>query len=238
MTGASRGIGQAVARELAVRGARLVIAARTVDALASTSAAIVAAGGEAPLALAYDVGDAAATNEAFARVRRERGDLGVLVLAAGVMTTAPIGMITDDEIAKVLSINVAGVIRHVQLGGRLMMAKKRGAIVTLASIAGTRGSRGQTAYAASKAAVVGATLSAAMDLAPFGIRVNAVAPGVIDTDMARQLPDRAREAAMARIALGRLGTADEVARAVCFLASDDASYITGHVLGVDGGMTP
>jgi 3-oxoacyl-[acyl-carrier protein] reductase len=145
-------------------------------------------------------------------------------------------MISADVIHLVLQTNVAGSLLHLQGAARLMTRAKGGSIINLTSIIGRWGKAGQAVYATSKAAVIGMTLSASKELAPKGIRVNAVAPGMIDTDMTKQLPENRRQDALASIKMGRAGQPEEVAQTILFLASEMASYITGQVIGVDGGM--
>ena len=168
----------------------------------------------------------------FDRYRR----LDVLVNNAGILGDAVIGMIGDDLIDNTLATNVKGAIYNLQAAARLMQRKKTGSIINLSSIIGTRGNRGQTVYGASKAAIIGLTQSAAKDLAPANIRVNAIAPGYIDTPMIAHLDPATHATRIANIGLGRVGKAEEVANAILFLASDLSSYVTGQVLGVDGGM--
>ena len=162
--------------------------------------------------------------------------LDILVNNAGILRDAYIGMISEAQIAEVLQVNLASVIMMTQTMSRLMKRKKSGSIVNLASIMGVRGNIAQLVYASSKAGVIGATLSAAKELAPSGIRVNAVAPGFIDTPMTSSLPQEARDDLLARIGLGRAGTAEDVADVILLLASDLTRYVTGQVIGVDGGM--
>jgi 3-oxoacyl-[acyl-carrier protein] reductase len=162
--------------------------------------------------------------------------LDILVNNAGIMRAAFIGMISADDIDRTIATNLTGLIHLIQSASRLM-ARLGGSIVNLSSIVGTKGAAGQLVYAASKAGIIGATLAAAKELAPKGIRVNAVAPGYIDTDMTAKLGDEVRLQTLKSIGLGRAGTAEDVADAVLFLASDLSRYVTGQVLGVDGGMT-
>lgn len=234
ITGASRGIGLAIAQRLAAAGATVVLNARTIDEG-------VVATFDAPLAgqvfvLPGDVSRPEVVGDMMRTILSRHKRLDILVNNAGIMRAAFIGMISADDIDRTIATNLTGLIHLIQSASRLM-ARSGGSIVNLSSIVGTKGAAGQLVYAASKAGIIGATLAAAKELAPKGIRVNAVAPGYIDTDMTAKLGDEVRLQTLKSIGLGRAGAAEDVADAVLFLASDLSRYVTGQVLGVDGGMT-
>jgi 3-oxoacyl-[acyl-carrier protein] reductase len=235
VTGGTRGIGLATGRALAEAGATVVLTGRDAQAAESCAKELAAEFGVVTQGVGLDVTDAAAVGSVIRGVAREHGRLDVAVANAGVLGDALIGMITDELVTRMLSTNVAGTIHTVQAAARAMM-RRGGSIVVLASVVGERGSAGQTAYAASKAAVANVARSSAKELGRYGIRVNAVAPGVIDTDMTAHLPPAVLERRVADTALGRLGTPADVARVIRFLAGDDAAFVTGQVLGVDGGL--
>lgn len=236
VTGSSRGIGRATAEHLAERGATVVLNCRSGGEELETLRGELAEryGGRHDLA-AFDVADAAQVSAGiralFARHRR----LDVLVNNAGILDDALLGMIDGDAAARTFAVNALGVLNTMQACARLL-GRVQGAIVNVASIIGVTGNTGQVAYGGSKAAVIGMTRSAAKELAGTGVRVNAVAPGFIETDMVRHLPEGVYERRVASVALGRIGSPQEVARAIGWLASEEASYVTGQVLGVDGGM--
>ena len=237
VTGARRGIGLATARLLAQAGARLVLVNRPDEVEGEAPLAALAAQlGPDHLALSADISDSAQVSALYRAVHKRFGRLDVLVNNAGILGDARLGMISDDLIQQVMATNLVSVITNIQAASKLMRRGGGGAIVSVTSIIGLRGNAGQVVYGASKAGIVGATLSAAKELAVDHIRVNAVAPGFIATDMISHLPDSVTRERLASIALGRAGTAEEVAEAIVFLASDKARYITGQVLGVDGGM--
>jgi 3-oxoacyl-[acyl-carrier protein] reductase len=241
VTGGTRGIGLATVRALAEAGATVVLTGRD-EARAKEAAS--AAGAAAGLVL--DVTDAKAVSSLVRGVAKEHGKLDIVVANAGIMEDALLGMIREELVDTTLSTNVAGTLHTVQAAARAMMRKKaspagdRGtntaSIVVLASIVGEHGSAGQTVYAASKAAVANIARSAAKELGRSGIRVNAVAPGVIETDLTAGLSEDAKAENTGKTPLGRLGRAEDVANAIRFLVSDEASFITGQVLGVDGGL--
>ncbi|MEV6908220.1 SDR family NAD(P)-dependent oxidoreductase [Amycolatopsis sp. NPDC051071] len=231
VTGGTRGIGLATARVLAEAGATVVLTGRDEAKAKEAAAAAGAADG-----LALDVTDAKAVSTLVRGVAKEHGKLDIVVANAGIMEDALLGMIREELVDTTLSTNVAGTLHTVQAAARAMMRKKTGAIVVLASIVGEHGSAGQTVYAASKAAVANIARSAAKELGRSGIRVNAVAPGVIDTDLTSGLSEDAKAENIGKTPLGRLGTPEDVANAIRFLVSDDASFITGQVLGIDGGL--
>ncbi|MDX3188541.1 glucose 1-dehydrogenase [Streptomyces sp. MN03-5084-2B] len=230
VTGGTRGIGLATARALVEAGATVVLTGRD-EARAKEAAASVGASG-----LALDVTDAKAVSSLVRAVAKEHGKLDVVVANAGIMEDALLGMIREEAVDTTLSTNVAGTLHTVQAAARAMMRKKSGSIVVLASIVGQYGSAGQTVYAASKAAVANIARSAAKELGRSGIRVNAVAPGVIETDLTAGLSEDAKAENAGKTPLGRLGRPEEVANAIRFLVSDEASFITGQVLGIDGGL--
>jgi len=236
ITGASRGIGRATAIEAAKNGARVVLSARSERGLSETATQVRALTATEPEIIALDVSDPRAIKEACKQLLARLKRLDVLVNNAGVLKEALIGMIADAQVEEIMRTNAYSVIHMTQCAARLMMRQNSGAIVNVTSMLARTGGEGTLAYAASKAAIIGATKSAARELAPHGIRVNAVAPGVIKTDLIAHLPEARLQEYQCAIKMGRLGEPHEVAHVIVFLASDLASYVTGQVVGVDGGM--
>ena len=232
VTGAAQGIGRAIALKLIENGAVVYgcdRAAGSMDALATDNPAFHP--------LYFDVTDAAATKAAMLQVKKEQGCIDVLINNAGVVFNKKIGMIVREETELMFRVNVIAVIELTQLVSRIMARTGGGAIVNMASVTAVLGSAGQSAYSATKGAIISFTKSSAKELAPQGIRVNAVAPGIVKTERFEELYEASGDkidARIGRIALGRLGTPEDVANAVAFIASDQASYISGQILGVDG----
>ncbi len=237
ITGASRGIGAACARELAALGARVVINyAGSREAAESVVSDIVSSGGQAT-ALRGDVSDPTSAQSLVEATVDLYGSLDILVNNAGITRDNLIVRLSDDDWTSVIDTNLSGVFYVTRAASKVMMKQRFGSIINITSVIGLVGNAGQVNYAAAKAGVIGLTKSVAKELAGRGVRANAVAPGFIETDMTATLPDSVREAASAQIAMKRFGTPSDVAKAVAFLAGDDAAYITGQVLAVDGGMT-
>lgn len=236
ITGATRGIGYATAVEAAKQGWTLILNGRDEARLAEIKAELASIYGTEVHTLHYGVSVAEEIKKAFMWIKKNVGQLDALVNNAGVLDDALLGMIQEKQITQTLSINVEAVLYHMQYASRLMMSQKSGSIINVSSIMGRFGNAGQTVYSASKAAVIGATYSAAKELGPNQIRVNAVAPGFIDTDMTKSLTDEKYEQRLAQIKMNRIGKPEEVANVILFLASDLSSYVTGQVIGVDGGM--
>jgi 3-oxoacyl-[acyl-carrier protein] reductase len=235
VTGGSRGIGRATGRALAAEGATVVLAARDTSRLAEAVREITAGGGLAE-ALALDVTDRASVESAFARVLETHGRLDHLVNNAGITRDNLVLRMKDAEWQEVLATNLTGVFLCTQAALKPMLRQRSGRIVNVTSVVGLAGNAGQANYAASKAGIVGFTRSVAREVASRGITVNAVAPGFIDTDMTAAMTDKARETVAGAIPMGRVGRPEDVAGAVVYLVSDAAAYVTGQVLGVDGGF--
>jgi len=236
ITGASRGIGRAIALACAAEGARTVLVAREQAHLQDVAEAIRGLHAPEPILLDYDITDLRAVGAAFSQVHKETRRLDALVNNAGIMQDALLGMVSADQIQQTFAVNVFALLYHMQYASRLMARRQAGSIINISSIIGRFGNSGQTVYGASKAAVIGATQSAAKELAPQGIRVNAIAPGFIQTDMVRQLASDKFDERLASVRMGRIGTPEDIAQAAVFLASDRSSYVTGQILGVDGAM--
>jgi len=235
ITGATRGIGYATAKLAAMQRWTVILQGRDEERLLEIEEEF-SAYGTTVHHLTYDVTDLNAIKKAFMWIKKEIGRLDALVNNAGILDDALLGMISEKQVSQTFGVNIEAVIYHMQYASRLMMKQKHGSIINVSSIIGRVGNAGQTVYSASKAAVIGATYSAAKELAPYNIRVNAVAPGFIETDMTKQLPKEKFEQRLSEIKMGRIGKPEEVANVILFLASDLSSYVTGQVIGVDGGM--
>jgi len=237
VTGASRGIGAAVALRLAALGHHLLLTARNKLILTTIAERCLKLGAASATVLPCDLTDQAAVLHMFNQIKQQHQRLDNLVNAAGMMQDSVLGMTKLADLQALFSLNVSASYQCCQLATRLMSRQKSGNIVNLASKVGESGAIGQSAYAASKAAISGLTKALAKELGPNGIRVNAVAPGFIETDLTAHYSDDQKQQLCQQISLGRTGQADEVAALVQFLCSSDASYLNGQIIAVDGGFS-
>jgi 3-oxoacyl-[acyl-carrier protein] reductase len=236
VTGSTRGIGRAIAEMLAAAGASVAVTGRDQTRAEAAAAEIAAATSATVRGYACDVGEVAQCTALVEAVERDFGSLDVLVNNAGLTRDNLIMRLKDDDWDQVINTNLRGAFATCRAASRGMMKRRSGRIVNLASVVGLMGNKGQTNYAASKAGLIGLTKSLAKELGSRGVAANVVAPGYIDTDMTAAMPAEARTALSASIPLERLGTPADIAGMVTFLASDQASYITGQVFVVDGGL--
>ena len=236
VTGGSRGIGRAICLKLAGQGANIVLNFAGNEAAAEETRSQCEALGVRALAVKGDVADAEACNALIEKAVSGFGGVDILVCNAGVPRDNPLMRMSDEEFQKVIDTNLKGTFHCMRAAIRPMMKKRRGRIISISSVVGLMGNAGQINYAASKAGVIGMTKSLAREVASRHITVNAVAPGFIKTDMTAVLSDSVKEGILHGIPLGELGEAEDVANAVLYLASDEAAYITGQVISVDGGM--
>ncbi len=235
VTGASRGIGRSISVALAGQGAKVVASARNAEALDNLVAEIKALGGEA-LAVVGDVAVEADANNLIEQAVAAYGQLDILVNNAGITRDGLLLRMKNDDWDAVLDTNLKGAFLCIRAAAKFMSKQRSGRIINISSVVGEMGNAGQANYCASKAGLLGLTKSVARELARRNVTVNAITPGFIVTDMTENMTDKAREAMTEQIPLGRLGLAEDVAHAVLFLASDQSSYITGQVLGINGGM--
>ena len=236
VTGGSRGIGAAISRELGAAGAHVAVNyARDAESAGAVCAAVREAGGEAT-AIQGDVSTAEGAAALVETVESDVGPIGILVNNAGITRDDLIMRLSEEDWRDVIDTNLSGAFFTCRALSRPMLKRRAGVIVNITSIVGVHGNAGQSNYAASKAGLIGLTKALAKELGGRGIRVNAIAPGYIATELTEALPDQAREAILSNTPLGRLGEPDDVARAVRFLCSDAAAFVTGEVLAVDGGL--
>ena len=235
VTGGSRGIGAAIVKKLASDGMHVVAVARNVDKLQAVCAEVTSAGGSAEM-VACDIADSLALAAMIEQIVEKHGRLDVLVNNAGITKDGLIMRMDDADFDSVIQTNLKSAFVTIRAAARPMMRAKYGRIINISSVSGVAGNAGQANYAASKAGLIGLSKSVAKELGGKGITCNCIAPGFITTDMTDVLPDIVKQEVLKVIPLKRLGKAEEVAAAVAFLASREASYITGQVLDVDGGM--
>lgn len=231
ITGCNRGIGKAILNMFVACGAKIYAIAREADSLSEYQNKNVV------IPCYLDIRDKEAVKELFLRIKRESGKVDILVNNAGVMHDALLGMITMEQMQKTFEVNVFGSLIMMQYASKLMTRQKQGSIINMASILGISGNKGQITYSASKGAVIAMTKAAAKELAPYNIRVNAIAPGIVATDMLQSANLEQLNVLKSKVAMGSIGTPEDVAKATLFLASDLSSYISGQILGVDGMMT-
>jgi 3-oxoacyl-[acyl-carrier protein] reductase len=236
VTGGSRGLGRATAEALAAQGAHVVITyVKGEEEARKVVEGITSRGGKAE-AVGFDVADMKATEEAIAAVAKRLGRLDALVANAGIAIDGLLLRAKEEDIDRVLAVNVKGAIACARAATRVMMRARAGRVIFLSSVVGEMGNAGQAIYSASKAALLGLTKTLAREYASRGITVNAVAPGFIDTDMTTSITGELKENMLKSIPLGRTGRAEEIAASIVFLCSDEAGYITGQTLRVNGGM--
>ena len=236
VTGGGRGIGRAICLELAAQGANVIVNYRSNSAAADDTVTAIAAGGGQAIALQADVADESQVAALFKAATSQYGGLDILVNNAGITRDNIIMMMKPADFDIVQATNLRSCWLCCKAAARIMMRKRAGSIINITSVVGIAGNGGQSNYAASKAGIIGLSKSLAKELAPRSVRVNAVAPGFVETDMTADLSEELKEAALGAIPLGRMGDPADIAKAVAFLASADASYITGQTLVVDGGM--
>lgn len=234
ITGAGRGIGRETARRFAEEGAILCVTDFKDGSLDDLKEELIESYGTSISVMYFDVTDESAAKEAIMTIRKEYGRLDVLINNAGIMRDNVIGMIGTKLIHDVFEINVFAVINMIQLANKLMSRQKSGCIINISSIVGLEGAAGQLVYSASKGAVAALTKAAAKELAPMGIRVNAVAPGLINTGLLQAIGDERIQENLKNVKMGRLGEPIDVANVLVFLASDLAGYVTGEIIGIDG----
>lgn len=236
VTGSSRGIGKAIALKLASLGANVaVVYAGNAEKAAETVAEIEALGVKAK-AYTCNVADFAQTKSLVAAVIEDFGGIDILVNNAGIIRDGLVLSMKEEDFDKVIDVNLKGAFNMIKNTYQHFMKKRRGRIISISSVVGINGNAGQANYASAKAGIIGLTKSVAKELAARGVTVNAVAPGYIETDMTNSMPEKAKEAIISAIPMKRVGQGEDIANAVAFLASDEASYITGEVIKVDGGM--
>ena len=236
VTGASRGIGRAIVVELAAKGCNVVVDfAGNVNAANETVKICKEAGADA-ISVCADVSDENAVNELIAQAQEKFGSIDILVNNAGITRDNLMLRMSAEDFDEVISKNLRGAFLMTKYVGKIMLKQRSGRIINISSIVGIHGNAGQANYSASKAGIIGLTMTTALEYASRGITANVIAPGFIDTDMTSALPDKVKESMLSRIPAGKFGQAEDIAKAVAFLASDDARYITGQILGIDGGM--
>lgn len=236
VTGGSRGIGRAVSVTLAKAGARVIVNYAGNEAAAAETLGLVRQAGSDGEILRFDVSDPEAVDAAIADAAKRHEGLHILVNNAGIALDQLLLRIKPEELEKTMAVNVGGALWCAKAAIRLMMRKRYGRVINLTSVVGEAGNAGQAVYSASKAGIIGLTKTLAREYASRGVTVNAVAPGFIETDMTASLPDKVKEDAIAQTPLGRMGSPEDIAHAVLYLASEEAGFITGHVLRVNGGM--
>lgn len=236
VTGASRGIGRAIAEKLASMGAMVVINYNGSAKKAEEVKAKIESNGQKAAVMQCNVSDYAACEAFIGEIIKTYGRIDILVNNAGITKDGLLMKMSEEDFDNVINVNLKGTFNCVRHVARQMIKQRAGRIINLSSVVGVTGNAGQVNYAASKAGVIGLTKSTAREVASRGITVNTVAPGFIETDMTEVLSDKVKEASAAQIPLGHFGKAEDVANTVAFLASDDAGYITGQVIHVDGGM--
>jgi len=236
ITGGAQGIGKAIGLEFCKNGADVLLCDRCDEAQGLQAAEELSQYGTKAEFLQGDVTDPETAERAVAKAKEAFGKIDILVNNAGITRDKLVMRMADKDFTDVININLNGAFYFLSAAAKVMIKQKSGAVISLASIAGVKGNPGQVNYSASKAGIIGMTLSAAKELGRRGIRVNAIAPGMIDTDMTAVLTDDQKAKAAENISLGRIGKPEDVAKTALFLASEDSAYITGQVIGVDGGL--
>ena len=235
ITGASKGLGKGMAETFSKAGAHVACVSRNKDNLKSVADSLIKNGGVASF-YTCDVSSLDAFQNTIKEIAENHGSVNILVNNAGICKDKLIMRMSEDEWNKVININLNGAFNGIKAVSQIMIKQRAGRIINISSIVGLIGNPGQANYAASKAGLIGLSKSAAKELAPRGITVNAIAPGYIATDMTDQITDQAKESLITKIPLGRIGSPSDIAASALFLASDEAGYITGQTLTVDGGM--
>jgi 3-oxoacyl-[acyl-carrier protein] reductase len=235
ITGASKGIGKACAQIFAKNGSNLYLLSRNLEKLEKLKQELSIYDVKITC-LSVDVSDNGSINDGFKMIRKDKVVIDVLVNNAGIMEDAVLQMAAKDLVGKIYTTNVFGLIESTKKATKLMIKNRKGSIINLSSIIGTKGNHGQSIYGSSKAAVIGFTKSMSKELAPLNIRVNALAPGFIDTDMTKSMDDKYYLKNIESIGMKRIGKPEDVAKVALFLASDLSEYVTGQIIGIDGGM--